>query len=77
MPSCTHEIYMLCLKGFLVIYLGVGAFCCLKVVVASSWLCHFGPRLAIGLPRVSWLLPKPYWARLTLLGQLEGCRGIF
>ena len=30
----------------------------------------------LGCPRVSRLLPKPYWARLTLLGWLEGHRGV-
>ena len=40
---------MLCPKDILVIYLGVVALCCLKVVVASSWLCRFSPYPAVGL----------------------------
>ena len=51
MLSCACDLYMLCLRGILVAYLGVGARCCLGVVVASSWLCHFGPHPAIGLPQ--------------------------
>ena len=50
MLSCAHELYVLCLRGILVAYLGTGVLCCLKVVVASCWLCRFGPRLAVGLP---------------------------
>ena len=42
---------MLCLKDILVAYLGVGALCCLKVMVAVSWLGCFGPCLAVGLPQ--------------------------
>ena len=49
MLSCTREIHVLCLRSIIVAYLGVGALCCLKVMVAGCWLCHFGPRLAIGL----------------------------
>ena len=49
MLSCARDLYMLCLKGILVAYISVGALGCLKIVVASCWLCHFGPRLAIGL----------------------------
>ena len=60
MPSCAREIHVLCLKGILVAYLSVGALHCLKVVVAGSWLYYFGPRPAVGLPRGSWLLAKPY-----------------
>ena len=41
----------LCLRDILIAYLSVGALCCLKVVVAGCWLCHFGPCLAIGLPQ--------------------------
>ena len=51
MLSCAREIHVLCLGGILVACLGVGALGCLKVVVASSWLCHFGPRPAVGLPQ--------------------------
>ena len=36
MPSCAGEIHVLCLKGILVAYLGVGALCCLEIVVAGS-----------------------------------------
>ena len=36
MPSCAHEIHVLCFKGILVAYLGVGALSCLEVVVAGS-----------------------------------------
>ena len=35
----------------MVAYLNVGALCCLGVVVAGCWLCHFGPRPAVGLPQ--------------------------
>ena len=38
-------------SGILVACLGVGVFCCLKVVVAGYWLCCSGQRLAVGLPR--------------------------
>ena len=51
MPSCAREIHVLCLKGILVAYLGMGVFCCPEVVVASCWLCCFGPCLAVGLPQ--------------------------
>ena len=51
MLSCACEIHLLCLRGILVAYLGMRVLCCLKVVVAGCWLCHFGPRLAIGLPQ--------------------------
>ena len=51
MLSCARDLYMLCLKGILVAYLSLGALCCLGVVIAGCWLCHFGPRLAIGLPQ--------------------------
>ena len=50
MLSCAHDLYMLYLRSILVAYLSVGALCCLKVVVASCWLCYFGPRSAIELP---------------------------
>ena len=75
MLSCAREVHVLCFKSILVAYLGVGALCCLKVVVAGCGLGHFGSRLAVGLPQgflVSWLLPKPYWAHLTFLGRSEG-----
>ena len=42
---------MLCPKGTLVTYLGMGALCSLKVVVAGCWLYCFGPRPAVGLPQ--------------------------
>ena len=51
MLSCVCDLYVLCLRGILVAYLSVGALCCLKVVVAGCRLCHFGSRLAIGLPQ--------------------------
>ena len=51
MPSCARKTHVSCLKGILVAYLGVRALCCLKIVVAGSWLCRFGPRLAVGLPQ--------------------------
>ena len=51
MYSCAREIHKLCLEGILVACLGVGALCCLKVVVAGCWLWHFGPRSAVGLPQ--------------------------
>ena len=35
MLSCVREIHVLCLKSILVAYLGVGALCCLEVVVAG------------------------------------------
>ena len=50
MPSYAREIHLLCFRDILVAYLGVGALCCLKVVVAGCWLCHFGSRPAVGLP---------------------------
>ena len=50
MPSCIHEIRVLCLRDVLVAYLGIEVLYCLKVMVASCWLCHFGSRSAIGLP---------------------------
>ena len=49
MLSCACEIYVLCLRGILVAYLGVGALCCLGVVVAGCWLCRFGPHPAVVL----------------------------
>ena len=51
MLSCAREIHVLCFISILVAYLGlgVGVLCCLEVVIAGCWLCHFGPRLAIGL----------------------------
>ena len=51
MLSCARGIYVLCLKGIPVAYLGVGVLCCLGVVVAGCWLCRFGPCLAVGLPQ--------------------------
>ena len=50
MLNCAREIHVLCVKGILVAYLGIGALCCLEVVVAGCWLCCFGPRPAFGLP---------------------------
>ena len=49
MPNCARTMRVLGLKNILVAYLGVRALCCLKVVVASFWLCRFGPRPAVGL----------------------------
>ena len=37
----------------------------------------FASAQPLGCPGVSWLLPKPYWARFTLLGQLEDYWGVF
>ena len=51
MLSCARDLYMLCFRGILVAYLGVEALCCLGVVAAGSWLCHFGSRPTIGLPQ--------------------------
>ena len=51
MLSCARKIYVLCLKSLLVAYFGVGALCCLEVVVAGCWLCRFGSRPAVGLPQ--------------------------
>ena len=51
MPSCARGIHVLGFRGILVACLGVGAFHCLKVVVAGCWLCRFGQRPAIGLPQ--------------------------
>ena len=51
MLSCKFDLYVLCLRGILVAYLGVEAICCLRVVVAGSWLCRFGPHPAVGLPQ--------------------------
>ena len=51
MPSCACGIHVLCLRGFLVAYIGVGVICCLGVVVAGSWLCRFGLRPAVRLPQ--------------------------
>ena len=51
MLSYTCDLYVLCLRGILVAYLSVGALYCLKVVVASCWLCHFGPGLAVRMPQ--------------------------
>ena len=51
MLSCAPDLYVLCLRSILVVYLSVGALCCLGVVVAGCWLCHFGPRLTIELPQ--------------------------
>ena len=51
MLSCARDLYMLYFRGILVAYLNVGALCCLEVVVASCWLCYFGPRSAVGLPQ--------------------------
>ena len=49
MLSCARDLYMLYFRGILVAYLSVGALCCLGVVVAGCWLCHFGPHPAVGL----------------------------
>ena len=51
MPSCACGVHVLCLRGILVACLGLGVLCCLKVVVAGYWLCHFDPRPAVGLPQ--------------------------
>ena len=51
MPSYAREVYLLCLKGILVAYLGVRALCCLEVVVTGSWLCYCGPYPAVRLPQ--------------------------
>ena len=51
MPSCARRMLVSCLVGIQVACLGVKAFCCLKIVVAGCWLCHFGPCPAVGLPR--------------------------
>ena len=51
MLSCARDLYVLCFRSILVAYLSVRALCCLKVVVAGCWLCHFGPHSAIGLPQ--------------------------
>ena len=51
MPSCAREIHVLCFKSILVAYLSMEALCCLEVVVAGSWLYHFGSCPAIELPR--------------------------
>ena len=51
MLSCARDLYMLCLRGILVAYLSVGALCCLEVMVAGCWLCHFGSCPVVGLPR--------------------------
>ena len=50
MLSYAREIHVLCFKGILVTYLGVGTLCCLEVVVAGCWLYCFGPRPAVRLP---------------------------
>ena len=44
-----------------------------SLVAGYAVLAHVQP---LGCPKVSWLLPKPYWARLTLLGRSEGRRGV-
>ena len=49
MLSCARDLYILCLRGILVAYLSVRTLCCLGVVVAGCWLCHFGPRLTVRL----------------------------
>ena len=49
MLSRTHDLYVLCFRGILVAYLSEWALYCLGIVVAGCWLCHFGPRLAVGL----------------------------
>ena len=51
MLSCAHDLYVLCPCNILAAYLSVGALCCLGVMVASCWLCHFGSRPAVGLPQ--------------------------
>ena len=50
MLSCTRDLYVLCLRGILVAYLSVRVLCCLEVVVAGCWLCHFDPCPAVRLP---------------------------
>ena len=43
MLSCACEIYVLCFRSLLVALFGMGALCCLKVVVADCWLCVVPP----------------------------------
>ena len=71
----TYTCYAL--EAFLSLILVWGRF-----VVSGLWslvpgyavLTHIQP---LGCPKILWSLPKPYWARFTLLSQLEGCQGIF
>ena len=42
---------MPCIGGILVACLGMGAFCCLKVVVDGCWLSCSGQCLVNGLPQ--------------------------
>ena len=44
-----------------------------SLVPGYAVLAHAQP---LGCPGVTRSLPKPYWARLTLLGRSEGCRGV-
>ena len=79
LPQCLGGIHVLCLRSIFVAYLGVRALCCLEVVVAGYWLCHFGPRPAVGAPEFPccflnliglalpfWVSWKVVWAFLSL-----------
>ena len=74
MPSCAREIHVLCLKGILVACLGMGGFCCLKVVVAGCWLCRFDPHPTIWLP---WGFLVAYKVLLGLLNPFELVRRLW
>ena len=50
-PSCARKMHVPCLKIIPVAHFGVRALYCFEVVVAGCWLCYFGPRPAVGLPR--------------------------
>ena len=41
--ECTSHVF----DTFFVDYFGVGASCCLGVMVAGYWLCHFGQQQAV------------------------------
>ena len=62
MPSYAREIHVLCFRGILVAYLGVEAFCCLKVMVAGCWLCRFWPTSS------RWVAPRFPGCFLSLIG---------
>ena len=60
MLSCAHDLYVLCLKSILVAYLGVGAFCCLRLWLLVAGYAVLAHVQLLGCPKISWLLSKPY-----------------
>ena len=63
-------------KAFKLLILAWGCFVVLRLwllIPSYAILAHAQP---LGWPRVSWLLPKPYWARLTLLDWSKSCQSV-